>query len=86
MECFSLSILESLSANVPVITTSVGGNEEAIEHSKNGYIYKPKDVLTLKEIIQNVFEGKFAITENTRLLIETNFTIDKMVTEHINLI
>lgn len=86
MECFSLSILESLSANVPVITTSVGGNEEAIEHSKNGYIYKPKDILTLKEIIQNVFEGKLAITENTRLLIETNFTIDKMVTEHINLI
>jgi glycosyltransferase involved in cell wall biosynthesis len=27
MECFSLSILESLSANVPVITTNVGGNE-----------------------------------------------------------
>jgi glycosyltransferase involved in cell wall biosynthesis len=86
MECFSLSLLESLSANVPVITTSVGGNEEAIQHNKNGYIYKPKDVLALKEIIQKVFEGKLAISENTRLLIEQNFTIDKMVKEHINLI
>lgn len=86
MECFSLSILESLSANVPVITTSVGGNEEAIQNHANGYIYKPKDVLALKEIIQNVYEGKLAITENTRLLIENNFTIDKMVKEHINLI
>ena len=86
MECFSLSILESLSANVPVITTSVGGNEEAIQHHKNGFIYNPKDVLVLKEIIQNVFEGKLTISENTRTLIETNFTIDKMVKEHINLI
>ncbi|OGS80315.1 MAG: group 1 glycosyl transferase [Flavobacteria bacterium RIFCSPLOWO2_12_FULL_31_7] len=86
MECFSLSILESLSANVPVITTSVGGNEEAIEHHKNGYIYKPKDVLALKDIIQKVFEGKLTISENTRLLIETHFTIDKMVQEHLNLL
>jgi L-malate glycosyltransferase len=86
MECFSLSILESLSANVPVITTSVGGNEEAIQHNANGYIYKPKDVLALKDIIQKVFEGKLTISENTRTLIETNFTIDKMVKEHINLI
>ncbi len=86
MECFSLSILESLSANVPVITTSVGGNEEAIQNNHNGYIYKPKDVLALKEIIQKVFEGKLAISENTRTLISTNFTIDKMVKEHINLI
>ena len=86
MECFSLSILESLSANVPVITTSVGGNEEAIQNNINGYIYEPKDVFALKEIIKNVFEGKLAITKNTRTLIETNFTIDKMVKEHINLL
>ena len=86
MECFSLSILESLSANVPVITTSVGGNEEAIQHNTNGFIYNPKDILALKDIIQKVFEGKLAISENTRTLIETNFTIDKMVKEHINLI
>ena len=86
MECFSLSILESLSANVPVITTSVGGNEEAIQNNTNGYIYKPKDVIALKEIIQKVYEGKLTIRENTRTLISTNFTIDKMVKEHINLI
>lgn len=86
MECFSLSILESLSANVPVITTSVGGNEEAIQNNTNGYIYPPKDVLALKDIIQKVFEGKLTIKENTRTLIENNFTIDKMVQEHLNLI
>ena len=44
MECFSLSILESLAANVPVITTTVGGNLEIIEHKKNGFIFEPKDL------------------------------------------
>jgi glycosyltransferase involved in cell wall biosynthesis len=30
MECFSLTLLESLAANVPVITTPVGGNLEVV--------------------------------------------------------
>jgi len=37
MECFSLSILESLSANVPVITTTVGGNEKVIVEDVNRF-------------------------------------------------
>src|SRR5690606_10572648 len=45
MECFSLSILESLAANVPVITTPVGGNLEVITHGSNGFIFSPKDIL-----------------------------------------
>ena len=42
MECFSLSILESFAANVPVITTNVGGNKEVIDEGENGYIFKAK--------------------------------------------
>ena len=33
MECFSLSILESLAANIPVITTPVGGNLEVVTNN-----------------------------------------------------
>ena len=47
MECFSLSILESLSANIPVITTTVGGNLEVVTHEENGFIYEyPLDLFT----------------------------------------
>lgn len=86
MECFSLSILESLAANVPVITTPVGGNEEAITHKKNGYIFKTKDVIELKEVIEAVFLGKKQIKINTRTLIETSFSIDTMVNNYLKLI
>ncbi len=86
MECFSLAILESLAANVPVITTSVGGNEEAITHGVNGFIVKPKDAFLLKSILQNVFLGNLKIAVDTRTFIENNFTIEKMVNNYIRLL
>lgn len=85
MECFSLGLLESLAANVPVITTSVGGNEEAITDGLNGYIFEAKNIPQLKVIIENVYTGKQRITENTRQKISDYFTISRMVDQHINL-
>lgn len=86
MECFSLSILESLGANVPVITTSVGGNEEVIKNGVNGYIFPPQDIKALAAILENVFTGSSAITQNTATLIASEFSMEKMVQQHINLL
>lgn len=84
MECFSLSILESLAANIPVITTPVGGNEEVVIHNKNGFIFKTKDANTLAKLLQAIILGEKYISENTRGLIESKFSIDKMVQHHFN--
>lgn len=86
MECFSLSILESLSANVPVITTSVGGNEEVIKNGVNGYVFAPQDIKALSTILENVFTGSYAITQNTNEHIASEFSIDKMVQEHLSIL
>jgi glycosyltransferase involved in cell wall biosynthesis len=86
MECFSLSILESLAANVPVITTNVGGNEEAITHHENGYIFEAGNIEQLSDLLQNVYSGNLKIMTNTRPLIEERFTIDKMVTEYLQIL
>jgi glycosyltransferase involved in cell wall biosynthesis len=82
MECFSLSILESLAANVPVITTNVGGNEEAITNNENGYIYKAKDVNALSTILKKVFQGEIKITANARKSMEDSFSLETMVEKH----
>lgn len=82
MECFSLSILESLAANVPVITTNVGGNEEAVINGVNGYIFNAKDVIALTNIIENLYFGNKKITINTRIDIENYFSLEKMVEQH----
>lgn len=86
MECFSLSILESLTANVPVITTNVGGNEEVISNLGNGIIFKAKDINRLSEIIEKLIVGEIILTANTRNLIENEFSLEKMVNLYYNLI
>lgn len=86
MECFSLSILESLAANVPIITTNVGGNEEAITNNENGYIFEAGNIEQLSDLLQNVYSGNLKIMTNTRLLIEEHFTIDKMVNEYMQIV
>ncbi|MHB1105143.1 MAG: glycosyltransferase family 4 protein [Lutibacter sp.] len=86
MECFSLSILESLAANVPVITTNVGGNEEAITNNENGFIFEANNIQQLTNLLQEVYLGNKKITANTRKLIEDRFTINKMVSEYMQIV
>ena len=86
MECFSLSILESLAANVPVITTTVGGNLEIIENNQNGFIFEPKDYQALADILKNIVLGNLNIDKDVSEQIEQNFNLEKMVKEHIQLL
>ncbi|CAA9203662.1 UDP-N-acetylglucosamine--peptide N-acetylglucosaminyltransferase GtfA subunit [Flavobacterium bizetiae] len=86
MECFSLSILESLAANVPVITTNVGGNIEAITSGKNGYVFKAKNLKDLTQIIKDIYLGDKKISINTRELIANSFSLPKMVENHFELL
>jgi len=86
MECFSLSILESLASNVPVITTTVGGNPEIIENGVNGFIFNPKDVDKLKEIIQKLITKELTIENYVNRKIENEFTLDIMVKNHLEIL
>lgn len=82
MECFSLSILESLAANVPVVTTNVGGNEEVVINNVNGYVFKAKDVPALTTLLTEIYLGTKKIGLDTRIDIEKRFSLAKMVEQH----
>lgn len=86
MECFSLSILESLAANIPVITTPVGGNTEVVTHNKNGFIFETKNIKKLSQLLSSIIKGDNYIEGNTRTLIAYKFSIDTMVNNHIKLL
>ncbi len=86
MECFSLSILESLASNVPVITTPVGGNEEVVINGVNGFIYPAKDVVKLSGLLEEILNRSREIEKNTFSEIEENFNLSRMVNEHIALL
>ena len=86
MECFSLSILESLAANVPVITTPVGGNQEIISHGKNGYIFQAGKIEELTELLQKVMTGELYISQDVSGLIEREYSLEEMVSNHMKLL
>ena len=86
MECFSLAILESLSANVPVITTPVGGNEEVIVNGVNGYILPVQNPKAWSVHLKKIYTGEDKIATDTSSLIENEFSIEKMVQQYLELI
>ncbi len=86
MECFSLAILESLSANVPVITTPVGGNQEVISNGMNGYILPVQSPQKWSETIEKIYLGEEKISIETFKLIEDEYSIDNMVSNYLKLI
>lgn len=86
MECFSLAILESLSTNVPVITTPVGGNEEVITNGVNGYVLPVQNPQAWCDLIAKLYQGEMKISEDTSELIATEFSIEKMVDNYLKLV
>ena len=86
MECFSLSILESLAANIPVITTPVGGNTEVVSNAENGFIFDAKNIKMLSKLLSLVITGEKYIEGATRPLIANQFSIDVMVDNHIKIL
>jgi glycosyltransferase involved in cell wall biosynthesis len=52
MECLDFVYFGKVwSADVPVITTSVGGNEEVVKNGMNGYILRYSGHATLSTIL-----------------------------------
>jgi len=86
MECFSLSILESLLSNVPVVTTRVGGNAEVIVSGKNGWLYDAGDVDAFTKIIKNIISSSFSIQHDVYEEIEEKYSIELMVSNHIKIL
>lgn len=55
MEGLSLSLIESLLYNKPVIASNIGGIPEVVAHMENGILIPPKDVFSLEQAIQKLY-------------------------------
>lgn len=86
MECFSLGLLESLAANVPVITTPVGGNTEIIKNNINGFLFPTQNVEALSNLLGQLYLGTTSITLETDELVKEKFTLQQMITQYLLLL
>ncbi len=83
-EACPLVVLEGLAAEVPVLSTSVGGVPELISHSQQGWLVPAGDGEKLASAIVALLEEpqlRAELSANGRRHVESNFTLEKFMTQ-----
>ena len=84
-ESFSNALIEYMAAKLPIAATRVGGNSEAIEHKKNGYLYDLDDkeglINALKYLIDNK-EASALMAEKAKQKAFDQYSIQTMIDNH----
>lgn len=84
-EGFSNTIIEYQQQGKPVVCSSVGGNPEAIEHGKNGYLYPVGEVDTLAKYLNDLIENpslRRQLGDVGRERVQKDFSIENMCQQH----
>lgn len=86
-EGLSNSILEYMSAGLPVICSDVGGNPELVTHDRNGYLYSAGDVESLTEHLRTLcadssLRMRFGLESRRRV---EEFSQERMLVHHLRL-
>lgn len=87
-EGFPITILEAMAAGKPIVATDVGGCAEAVVHGETGLIVPPEDPPGLAEAIASLLadpDRARAMGEAGRRRVEREFTVDRMVEQHLAL-
>ena len=87
-EGFPITFLEAMAAGKPVIATDVGGCAEAVADGETGLIVPPENPQALAEAISALISdpGRArAMGEAGRSRVKSEFTVDRMVEQHLEL-
>lgn len=79
-EGMSLAVLEAMSYGLPVIATNVRGNNNLIEHSKNGYLYdisKPEEAVKYIVHAADDKEKYHELSTAARDLVSSRFSLER---------
>lgn len=86
-ETFGYAVLEGLLAHLPVVTTTNQGNVLGLViDNQNGFLFQEQDVVGLKTILQNILSSKAVINTNAFTANLTDFSLDTMVKNHLELL
>jgi glycosyltransferase involved in cell wall biosynthesis len=84
-EGMSNTTLEAMATGLPVVATRVGGNPELIEEGRTGFLFSPRDVLGLSEVLEHRLRDDVVrqqIGTAARQRAVARFSLDKMVAEY----
>ena len=80
-EGFPLAILEAMAAGLPVVTTRVAGNPEAVTDGEHGRLVEAEDVAGLAAALVDLVrdeEGRRRMGERARRRVEEEFSIERI--------
>jgi glycosyltransferase involved in cell wall biosynthesis len=81
-EGLSIAIMEAMAAALPVVTTTVGGNPELVEHGRTGYLVPVGDTAALADALRQLARDpvkRKAMGRAGRSRVTLEFRVDKMV-------
>lgn len=85
VEGFPMTLVEACFAGIPVITTNMGGNTDAVSNNINGIVMKELSIPELKDSITQLKENPELAKKmglNGRMKAEREFSLEKMLTDY----
>jgi glycosyltransferase involved in cell wall biosynthesis len=89
VEGFPMSIVEAMGYYLPIITTNIGGNKDAVVDSKNGFLISMGDVIELRDKINYFNKYPEKIKEfglNSRNFAIQKYSFDVMLSRYKKII
>jgi len=87
-EGFSNSVIEKMAVGLPTVVTRIGGNAEAIEDGKSGFVIPPRDLAALMNAIGKLHDDpelRSRIGAAARGRAEDLFSLSQMIQRHESL-
>jgi glycosyltransferase involved in cell wall biosynthesis len=87
-EGMSNAILEAMASGLPVVSTNVSGNDELIQHSRNGMLLKtndiPKQLVEIFASLSSDVAQAVAFGEESRSIIMKKFDLTKVAKSYMD--
>ncbi len=84
-EGFPRSILEAMSASLPVVVSDVGGCRESVEHGSNGYVVPGDDIAAMTTALEELTTNRVKLRKMGRASrehYESKFTFEKLYSNY----
>ena len=87
-EGFSNAVLEAMACGLPCVATRVGGNPEAVEDGRSGFLVESEDIHALADRIRTLLrhpERAKEMGREGRRIVEAEFTMSSMISRLVEL-
>jgi len=88
IESLAQVLLEAMAAKVPIITTDVGGNSEAVTHGENGFLVKVDDINSIVKYAKLLLDDeklRKKMGQNGYKKVLEHFNVDRMINDYMNI-